>query len=588
MLRLPHRPRWLSWLVLYAVTGVGHSQTVTSAPKQADAIYRAGQLALAQRDLAAARSDFEQVVRLAPEMEQGHSALGAVLLSLGQVQAAIHELQAALAIGNTDIVAETNLAMAYQTTGQPAKAIPLFASLDATARSQGHRLPATALAAYARALAATGKAHEALAPMRSAVAAESEDGGLHDDLGSLYAQQHNWPAAQGEFLKAIEVSPALATAHLHLGLALEAQHQDGRSELTQAAQLAPANPLIAMELGRAYATAGQDQQAILQFKQVLANDPNSAEAMLEMAPALQRLDQLEDALTVLRKVVAMQPKNATALANLGMALVQAQQSKEAVEVLQRAVALAPGDAAAHEDLAAAYIQLNQLGDTVAQLQAALKLAPDSPRSHYELGLALRMQDKAGAAIPELEAAQKLDPGSPEAPYTLGLLYMQAGRYDEAATELKTSLYVQPKNGEGWAMLGSIYNSLNMLPEATSALREATKQLPNQPDAHLTLASVLMKNNQPAQATLERKKAADLMRINTNQQRARTATNAGNGLLKSSDLAAAAERYRDALGYDANFAEAHLGLANVLDAQGKSLEAAEERKRAQTATKAETP
>ena len=134
--------------------------------------------------------------------------------------------------------------------------------------------------------------------------------------------------------------------------------------------------------------------------------------------------------------------------------------------------------------------------------------------------------------------------------------------------------------DGWATLGSVYNNLNKLPEAESALREAIKQLPQQPDPHLTLAAVLAKENQAAEATAERKKAADLMRVNMNRQRAEVATNSANSLLKNGKVDDAITDFREALGFDPTYAEAHLGLADALEKQGKTADAVAERQRAQ--------
>jgi Tfp pilus assembly protein PilF len=89
--------------------------------------------------------------------------------------------------------------------------------------------------------------------------------------------------------------------------------------------------------------------------------------------------------------------------------------------------------------------------------------------------------------------------------------------------------------------------------------------------------VLTKQNLTAEAVAERKKAAELMRTNMNHQRAEVATNSGNAMLKNGDMAAAAERFRDALTYDPNYRDAHLGLAQVLDRQGKPDEASAERR-----------
>lgn len=124
--------------------------------------------------------------------------------------------------------------------------------------------------------------------------------------------------------------------------------------------------------------------------------------------------------------------------------------------------------------------------------------------------------------------------------------------------------------------------LNKLPEAESALREAIRQDPSQSDAHLTLAAVLVKENQPEEARSERSKAADLMRAHMNYQRAEVATNAGNALLQKGDVAGSIVQFQDALSYDANYAEAHFGLANALERQGKAVEAATERQKAESA------
>jgi protein O-GlcNAc transferase len=196
-----------------------------------------------------------------------------------------------------------------------------------------------------------------------------------------------------------------------------------------------------------------------------------------------------------------------------------------------------------------------------------------------------MQDDAADAIPELETAEKLDSSAPEAPYVLGVLYMQAGRYDDAARELNASLKLRPENGDGWATLGSVDSKLDKLPEAATALREAIRQLPQQPDPHLTLAAVLAKQNQPAEAAAERKQAAELMRTNMNRQRAEVASNSGKSLLKSGKVDEAIADFRDAVSYDPNYVPAHAGLAQALEQQGKTVEAAAERQKAAALEKA---
>jgi tetratricopeptide (TPR) repeat protein len=576
-------------IALLATPSSASGQTASEALKQAEAAYHAGQEAYARNDLAAAQADFERVVKLTPRAEAGHSSLGVVLLARGHTNEAIRELEAALAIKKTDRIAETNLAVAYQKANQPAKAVALFSDLEADAKLRKQALPPDVVAAYVRALAATGRLSQAGIEVKGLIHADPRNAGLHDELGSIDAQQKEWTAARQEFAMAIQLSPELAMAHLHLGLAMQAEGEPKAvDELIEAQRLAPDNPVIELELGKAFAAAGQDDQAIPLLQRALDGNPESPDAMYPLALALQRTNRVPEAIPLLRRVVASQPANAGALTNLGMALCQAQRAKEAVPVLQRAVVLTPKDVTAHQDLAAAYVQLSQFGDAVTELHTALSLAPSSAQLHYNLGVALKMQDDAAGAIPELEAAERLDPAAPEPAYLLGVLYMQAARYEEAARELKTSLTLRPANGDGWATLGSVYSKLDRLPEASAALHEAIRQLPDQPDPHLTLAAVLTKQSQPAEAASERRQAAELMRKNMNHQRAEVATNAGNSLLKSGDLAGADVQFRDALTYDANYAEAHLGLAKLLDLQGKAAEAAAERQRAEVSSKPASP
>jgi tetratricopeptide (TPR) repeat protein len=556
--------------------------------RQADAAYRSGVDALSRNDLNAALADFERVVRLAPAAEQGHSALGAVLVRLGRAPEGIRELEKALVMKPGDASAQLNLALAYQQSGEAAKALPLFERLEATALREKQSLPLSTLVPYALALASAGQMDASAARFKQAVVRDPHNAELQDELGSVYAQRQDWPNAQKAFEAALAIQPDFAMAHLHHGLALRAlgSADTGMAELARANDLAPDNVVVDVEYGSALAAAGQDELAISVLTHAVSVDATSLAAAYQLGLALQRVGRFEEAIPLLQRVSEAHPRDAEALTNLGMALCQVQRAKDAVPLLQRAVALAPENATSHQDLAAAFIQLNQFEDAVDQLRAALKLSPDAPQLHYNLGLALKMEDDAKGAIPELEVAEKLDPAAPEPPYILGVLYMQVGRYPEAARELSASLKMKPANGDGWATLGSVYNKLDQLPEAAAALREAIKQMPRQADPHLTLAAVLVKQNLPVAATEERKKAAELMRTNMNRQRAEVATNSATSQLKDGNVQDAIAQFRDALGFDPDYAAAHAGLADALEKQGNAADAAAERRKAEELGKAQ--
>jgi protein O-GlcNAc transferase len=549
----------------------------SSTLQQADAAYRAGVAALNANDLRTARMQFQKVVRLAPQAEEGHSAYGSVLLRTGATAEGIRELEKALSIKDSDTTAQLNLALAYAQTGAGRRAIPLFARLES---AEHQKLPGSALEVYASALAGNGQFADAEREIQNAMRQEPGNAEWPDVLGSLYAQQHRWTQAQVAFEQALRLDPKRASAHLHLGLALAAQQKPSAlSELQQAAQLAPENPLILTEVGRALAGSGADRQAIPYLQRALRLGGGNTGAKYQLALALQRTGQTREALPLLEDTGRAEPRNSEVLTNLGLALMQDGRAKDAVPYLLRSVALAPGNTVAHQNLAGAYIEINQVSDAVQQLRVALKLSPNSPQLHYNLGLALKMEDDNAGAIPEFEAAARLDPSGPEAPYALGMLYMQNGQYADAARELNTSLKLRPRNGDGWATLGSVYTKLDKLPEAEGALKEAIRQMPYQAEPHLTLATVLTKEGQSQEAAAERKRGADLMRAGMNRQRAEVASNEGNTLLGKGQLSDAISQYQTALGYDASYAAAHRGLANAFERAGKPLEAAAERRKA---------
>ncbi len=107
-----------------------------------------------------------------PQIEEGHSALGAVLISLGKLPAAIQELEKAVALKPGDYSAKANLALAYQETGADQKAIVLFKEVEVEERqspNSSQALPPSIPVAYARALAATGQVPAAIAEMKVAI-----------------------------------------------------------------------------------------------------------------------------------------------------------------------------------------------------------------------------------------------------------------------------------------------------------------------------------------------------------------------------------------------------------------------------------
>lgn len=575
---LPHLNRLGIVTVLACCAAfVMHAQQVTPALRQADTDYRAALAALHSNDLKTAEQHLQSVVRLAPQLEAGHSVLGQVLTREGKLAPAISELRKAVAISPSDDGAQLALALTYAQAGEDANALPLFSKLEADAAARRAPLSSQVRMVYIRVLAGTGHTDAAIRQMKALAPAETGNAEFHDSLGSLHAQQGSWLLAEQEFNHAIQLNPDAAAPHLHLGFVLQAEKKgDPAAEWIKASNIAPNDGGVALEAGKALADAGLDSQAEPILKRAVQLNPESSSAALALALVLQNNNQVPASVDLLQHVVQRDPHNQLALVNLGLALSQMHRAQDGIPYLQHALALEPNSPTAHQDLAAAYIQVDQVASAIAELQAALKLAPNSAEIHYDLGVAYKLQDDAVDAIPQLEVAERLEPDSYQAPYVLGLLYMQVARNEEAAQQLALSLKLHPQNGDGWSSLGSVYLRLDRLPEAVHSLRQAIQRLPAQADPHLILATALIKQGQTDDAVKERRIAADLMRAHMNLQRAEVATNSGKSLLGEGKIDDAIVEFHNAIGFDPTFAEAHAELAAAFDQQGKTAEAQKER------------
>ena len=284
-------------LATFLLGGLPLSSAQTAAMQQASQAFRAGSEAYERGDLSTARTQFSLAVRLAPGIEEGHSALGVVLCSLGDYPDAIAELNTALKLKPEDRTAEENLAQAWSQTGSGAQAITLFEKMD-----RGGPLRADLLVVWARDLAAIPRTTDALAIMKRAVEADPQNAVLVDQLGSLDAQAGRWPDAEAAFNKAIDLDAQLAPAHMHLAVVLshDGQMNGAAAEFSRAAELDPHNAAVQFEWGNALAVANDDEEAIEHFLEAWNEAPRPfvwtatvANIMAKVERARQKLDEIK-------------------------------------------------------------------------------------------------------------------------------------------------------------------------------------------------------------------------------------------------------------------------------------------------------
>jgi tetratricopeptide (TPR) repeat protein len=578
----------------------------------ANVAFQRGAKASAEGLLDEARAQFAEVVRLAPQIPDGHDALGSVLIALGRPAEAVTELDTAARLKPGDPIIEGDLARAYTAANQPAKAIPLFTeALKLIKEPEDARF----YDSYARALAALGRRKDALAQFAEERKLTGPSAEVDDAIGTVYAQMQRWDHAKAAFQQAVDEGGVSVPPRIHLAVLLRDEQHDLEGALKVleptvggAAPSWDAYPADAWaEYGRTLAAMGSDEQAALALAQAVKENPALPGIAADLAMALQRLGRQEEAIPWFEKAIEDEPKNAVLLSNLGLAMTLTGKAREAMPFLARAQAADPKSANIVKDIGVAHIQLSAFDAAIQDFQSALKLDRADPQLHYDLGLAYKFKDRFDEAAAELAKAGELDPQLEDPPYTLGILYMQMGRLDDAVIQMKRAAEIRPDNGNAWAILGSTLKQDERLDEAKDALEKAIPLLPGQPGPRVTLAGVLAEmaaslgpqadaadsagdqakaadlrariKDLRTQAATWRKEAAGLSQAAVNRQRANFSLNAGNQALLKGRIAEAISRYQESIAADPTFAEPHSQLALAYDRQGSAQEAAQERARA---------
>jgi tetratricopeptide (TPR) repeat protein len=225
--------------------------------------------------------------------------------------------------------------------------------------------------------------------------------------------------------------------------------------------------------------AGQLDQAISGYEEVLAIAPDDLPARANRALALAQLGRHEAASIGFAEALALQPNDpalrqnlvVTAL-NAGTSLLDQGQPAAAADAFRRAVAAAPDHAAAQGSLGLALAQLGELDAAIDALRAALALAPDDAGLRYNLGNALREQGRLDEALDAYRAALAVQPDFIEALCQVGSLERLRSAPHEALIAFEAAAAVDPRSAMAQLGLGGALHDLGRLSEAVSAFRRA--------------------------------------------------------------------------------------------------------------------
>ena len=316
-----------------------------------------------------------------------------------------------------------------------------------------------------------GKPAEAEAAWRAISRAKPSDPEAYAHLGLLEARQQHYKEAIPLYQKALQLGPAVPGVRKNLGLAyfksgdlrgairefgIVLKNQPGDFQLTTLIgmahyglaeykeavpylQNAAANDKQSLPLRLALAHSclwtKQTQCVLDTYREILALNPDSAEADMVAGEALDEMKDNEGSTKMFRAAVKADPRFPNANFGLGYLLWTQKQYKEAASEFQAELDNDPDHMQAMLYLADSDIQLNRMNDALPLLERVEKQNSAIALDHLDLGIVYTEAGRNEDALRERNAAEKLNPDDVNVHWRLGRLYRVLGKPEQAKVEL---------------------------------------------------------------------------------------------------------------------------------------------------------
>jgi len=354
-------------------------------------------------------------------------------------------------------------------------------------------------------------------------------------------------------------------------LALQ-RHQSGRLAEAESIyrQILAAQPNHADALhllGVIAQQVGRNEAAVDYILQAIAIDPHHPVAHSNLGEAWRALGRFDEAVAACRRALELKPDFPEAHNNLGNALRGKGQIEEAAAAFRRALEIKPDYAEAHNNLGGALDERSHFREAAVAFRRALELKPDYPEAHYNLGNALRKRGEFDEAIASYRRALELRPGYAPTHNNLGVALFGRGRCDEAAAACRRALELQPDYPEAWNNLGLALAGQRQFDEAIAAYRRSLALKPDYPEACNNLGNALKERGESDEAVVRYR---DALRLKPDFPEAHY--NLGNVFRERGELDEAVAAYRRTLELRPDYPVAQVNLGNTLKDQGEIDEA----------------
>ena len=187
-------------------------------------------------------------------------------------------------------------------------------------------------ASYAQAVAAikAGQWDQAEAALKEVIARIPGQPVVHFNLGHVYRQKKDYPAAEAEFKQVTELEPTKADAFVAMAALYEAQGKGGDAVDYLVKNEGPfeQDATFQVALGATAMNQGRDKEAEGAFSKAIALDPSRVEVQYYLASLALNRNEVDDAIGHLQKYVADAPAGSPNVETAKALLVALQAKKK--------------------------------------------------------------------------------------------------------------------------------------------------------------------------------------------------------------------------------------------------------------------
>jgi tetratricopeptide (TPR) repeat protein len=198
--------------------------------------------------------------------------------------------------------------------GDPTEVAPLKLNTIAQAQAAPGSPMAELRTAFAKAVEAqgAGRLDEAEAAYKAILEKSPDVPEVYQNLGSVYAQKKDFPAAETAYLKALELRPDSADIATQLARLYQdnGQPEKAMEIMAKSAGANPADAKAQFNQGIFLLNANKSDEAVAAFEAAIKADPNMAEAYFRLGALMVGQGKIPEAIAQLEKYLSMNPTDA--------------------------------------------------------------------------------------------------------------------------------------------------------------------------------------------------------------------------------------------------------------------------------------